>query len=155
MLIPIPETAEHVRMMQDIASVALEKLSAAIECNMAWRVKDVLEIHPYIINRIDSYGYTSLNKAAFYNNPTICKMLLDYKADPNIGNQINITPLHVTKDHTVMDLLLGAGADIQICRRWSAIIQGQMEKELTPVLKNDLEWKPMILKIGAGVGIRF
>jgi len=114
MLMPFPETPEYVRMIEDIASVALEKLSAAIECKMEWRVKELLEEHPNIINRSDSYGYTSLSKAALYNSPTICKILLDYKADPNIGNKINITPLHVAKNDTIMNLLLNAGADINV-----------------------------------------
>jgi hypothetical protein len=57
--------------------------------------------------------------------------------------------------HAVFSTGLGVGTEIQIGRRWNAIVQGQFEKQLTPIIENEPEWKPVIFRGSCGVGFRF
>lgn len=108
MLVPFPGSGEYFRMLEDIHS----SLLSAIECEQKSRVKHILQAYPGMVNRADFHGNTPLSNATFYNHLDICKILFEYKADPNKGNRINITPLHIAKTDSMMTLLLDAGANI-------------------------------------------
>ncbi|MGZ6250811.1 MAG: ankyrin repeat domain-containing protein [Candidatus Chromulinivorax sp.] len=70
------------------------------------------------INVRNSTGVTPLNLAIMYNqDPEIIKFLLQQKANVNIPDDFNVSPLHnaVKKSPvSVIDMLLQAGADVHL-----------------------------------------
>lgn len=63
---------------------------------------------------VDSFGETSLHRAATTNQHTVVKMLIDSRARVDARNMLGWTPLHKAADpgsQAVLEVLLKAGAD--------------------------------------------
>ncbi|KAM3858435.1 ankyrin repeat and SOCS box protein 4 [Diretmus argenteus] len=81
--------------------------------------------HGASVDALNSHQETPLITAAFWALDTkeqtysqdhhlVCRILLDHKADPNLKEEDNKTPLHKAAwncDHVLMQMLLEAGAD--------------------------------------------
>lgn len=93
------------------AAEAVDKLFAAIECNLDWRVNDLVLQHPDLV-KATSGGWTALHKASFYDRATMCKILLKHGANPNTSNRCGYTALHVAKSASTLSVLIDGGADI-------------------------------------------
>ncbi len=58
-----------------------------------------------------SFEETPLLKAAFRGHAALCKLLIDYGADPNKANCTKRTPLYQARNIQIYDLLLSSGAN--------------------------------------------
>ncbi len=85
------------------------------------KIRTALDAKQTDVNARDIGGKTALNLATFYNaNPAIVQLLIvDYKADVNIPDLFNVSPLHnaIEKDEIeIAQMLLDAGADKKLKR---------------------------------------
>ena len=80
-----------------------------------YKVKNILDTHPYLINKRSTYkdkifpGITPLIQSILYNRPDITLLLLHYGADPNITNNHNMSPLMIstiTNNINITNILL-------------------------------------------------
>ena len=76
---------------------------------------ELLEKSPEEVNAMDSDGRTVLMEAALRNHIQVVYMLLQFGADPNIGDNTNYTALHFAAQEYAVDAvkaLLKAGANV-------------------------------------------
>ncbi len=66
----------------------------------------LLKQHPDMINQKNSFGYTPLHVAVFWDRPEITALLLKNGADPNATNNKGLTPLHCGPVTLSAELLL-------------------------------------------------
>jgi ankyrin repeat protein len=91
--------------------------------NAAWRgeievIKQEIEKNPKIVNEFNEHGYSAIMMAVIWgrkNQKEIINLLLNKKADINIGNQQGQTALHFAAQYASKDLveyLISKGGDI-------------------------------------------
>lgn len=100
----------------DSGQTALHAAAAFGEHNLSQLLFDgCLEQHKHLnLNAQDAYGLTALHLAARAGNVRVATQLLDWGADPNVGEKYGFTPLHeaVENNHIeLVRLLLARGAD--------------------------------------------
>lgn len=89
----------------------------AVQDGHATRVRTMLDADMTLLHRYDDDGWAPLHLAAFYGRASVTRLLLDRGADPTqvSTNATANQPLHAAlagaRDGTVVDLLLGHGAD--------------------------------------------
>ena len=95
-------------------------LFAAVAHNHVKEAKNVLEGEDAGIadvNCRDAEGETALHKAAYINNTTVSKYLIQMNADLDAQDEEGDTPLHIAADnnHTAFaELVLAAGAKVDV-----------------------------------------
>ena len=85
----------------------------AVIAGDAQRVKTLIMIGPSLINARDEYKNTALHYAVYYEYLEIAQLLLQNQANPNIKDQLDMTPLQfaeINQDHAMVDLLKNYGA---------------------------------------------
>ncbi|KAL7871640.1 hypothetical protein SRHO_G00066230 [Serrasalmus rhombeus] len=108
----------------------------------------LLTVHPELINRRDLKQRTPLFLAVESDQLACVECLLDWGADPNIGNKDRETPLHEAcevENAEMVKLLLNAGADVNksCIQGWTALHEA--------VCKNNVEICEILLKAGAKI----
>eukprot|EP00792_Barthelona_sp_PAP020_P003636 TRINITY_DN1579_c0_g1_i1.p1 TRINITY_DN1579_c0_g1~~TRINITY_DN1579_c0_g1_i1.p1 ORF type:complete len:984 (-),score=271.56 TRINITY_DN1579_c0_g1_i1:41-2923(-) len=92
----------------------LHKATLAENCGEI-RVAFILGVD---IDSTDNFGQTSLLLACDLSNFTICELLLNYGADPNIASLNGWTPLHAAVDSEnleIVDFLIKRNDDVNVC----------------------------------------
>ena len=77
---------------------------------------DRVQININEVNYQDSWGYTPLYKAVFYNRKKLVEYLFRYGADVNLADVEGLAPLHVSALENLPDLALALkkmGANIE------------------------------------------
>lgn len=78
-------------------------------------IREILKLHPDVVNAVDSDGYTPLHQACYNNFIDVAKLLLEYKGNPNARTHFGWTPLHSAckwNNAECAQLLLQHGADL-------------------------------------------
>jgi hypothetical protein len=97
-----------------IMSIAIvSSLIMAMDCKKVMNGKDQSAAQ-YNLNKQDSVGCTLLHHYASWGLKNNVRVLLEYKADPNIQDNAGQTSLHTTHDLVIAQLLLDYKADITI-----------------------------------------
>ncbi|KAL6486469.1 hypothetical protein MHYP_G00058610 [Metynnis hypsauchen] len=108
----------------------------------------LLTVHPELINRRDLKQRTPLFLAVESDQLACVECLLDWGADPNIGNKDRETPLYEAcevENAEIVKLLLNAGADVNksCIQGWTALHEA--------VCRNNVEICEILLKAGAKI----
>jgi ankyrin repeat protein len=102
---------EIVQLMLDAG--APYSIQVAIYLNDVNRVREALKENPGLVNSLNGSRSTPLRVAARQGNAEICKILLEYKADPNDWKNRDGLPIiaDALKHPAIVKLLIEAGAD--------------------------------------------
>jgi ankyrin repeat protein len=102
---------EIVQLMLDAG--APYSIQVAIYLNDAKRVREALKENPGLVNSLNGSRFTPLRVAAGQGHAEICKILLEYKADPNDWKNRDGLPIiaNALKHPAIVKLLIEAGAD--------------------------------------------
>ncbi|XP_066533928.1 ankyrin repeat and SOCS box protein 2-like [Hoplias malabaricus] len=108
----------------------------------------LLTVHPELINRRNLKQRTPLLLAVERDHVACVECLLDWGADPNIGNEARETPLHKAcelENAEMVELLLNSGADVNksCIQGWTALHES--------VCRNNVEICEILMKAKARI----
>jgi len=97
-----------------ITTEQIREFSDAVVFGDLERVKEMVKDNSEIVNIQDQYGFSALHNVMSEEQFEIVAFLIEHDADVNIRNEYGISPLHLAAYPRNAELLLNAGAVIDI-----------------------------------------
>lgn len=128
-------------------ATTFEKFYKACVLGNRAAVEDMLDEDPSLVRATDDMGFTALHGVAGEEQAELAEFLIKKGADVSAKNDVDMTPLHIAQNTSIIEVLIRYGADINAKAHfgWTPLLVQAQESEESGAL----ETIEALLKAGA------